>query len=492
MNDQITRLAVAALVLIAALIVGTTYWQAWAAPGLAERQDNSIQRVAQFTIKRGRIYAADGRTTLARNVRRRVEGKTLYFRRYPAAGLMAHTVGYSTQVRSRAGLERTMNDFLTGANAHLNTVLDTTLDRLRGKTIKGNDLVLTLDAKAQRAALDAFAGRCGAAVAIEPASGKVLVSVSSPTYDPNLIEGHFNRIERIRAACSPAAPLLNRATRGLYAPGSAFKVVTATAALNTGRYTPQSIFSDPGYCIEYGRRVNNYDTSSPFGTVNLVQALEHSVNSVFCNIGKDLGPGPILGYAERFGFYSVPPLETPVNERAASGLYERGRLFRPEDPNQVDPGRLAFGQERLLVTPLQMAMVAAAVANRGLVMRPYVVGRIRSPGGGIVSRTKPEPLGRAMTPKTAAEVGSMMEAVVSAGTGTAAQLPGIAVAGKTGTAETGTVGRNTTWFISFAPTDRPRVAVAVVVENQSGTGGAVSAPIARTIMQALLDSGSNS
>ena len=491
MNEQITRLAVTALVLLAALIVGTTYWQAWAAPDLAERQDNAIQRVAQFTIKRGRIYTAD-RVLVARNVRRRVQGKTLYFRRYPAGGLVAHTVGYSTQVRSRAGLERSMNDFLTAANANLNTVLDTTLDRLRGKTIKGNDLHLTVNARAQRAALDAFAGRCGAAVALEPATGRVLVAASSPTYDPNLTERHFNRIERVQAACGDPAPLLNRATRGLYAPGSSFKVVTAAAALNSGRYSPSSSFYDPGYCIEYGRRVNNYDTSSPFGSVSLVQAMQHSVNSVFCNIGKQLGPQPILDYSERFGFYSVPPLETPANERAASGLYEKGKLFQPKDRFSVDPGRLAFGQERLLVTPLQMAMVAAALGNRGVVMRPYVVDRIRAPGGGVVSRTKPEPLGRAVSAETAAEVTSMMEAVVSGGTGTAAQLPGIAVAGKTGTAETGVAGRNTTWFISFAPSDRPRVAVAVVVENQSGTGGGVSAPIARTIMQALLGSGSNS
>ncbi len=491
MNAQITRLAVAALVLIAALIAATTYWQAWAAPALAERQDNSIQRVAEFTIKRGRIYTADG-TLVARNVRRRVQGKTLYFRRYPAGGLVAHTVGYSTQVRSRAGLERSMNDFLTAANTHLNTVVDTTVDRLRGKTIQGNDIVLTLNARAQRAALAALGGRCGAVVALEPATGKVLVSASSPTYDPNLVERNFARIARTRAGCDAAAPLLNRATYGRYAPGSSYKVVTASAALDSGRYSPDSTFYDPGYCIEYGRRVNNYDTSNPFGTVTLRQGMEDSINSVFCNIGKELGAGRILDYSERFGFYSVPPLETPVNERTASGLYERGKLFRPKNQFAVDPGRLAFGQERLLVTPLQMAMVAAAVGNGGVVMRPYVVASIRAPDGTRLARTRPERLGRAVSARTAAEVTAMMEAVVASGTGTAAQLPGISVAGKTGTAETGVAGRNTTWFVSFAPSDRPRVAVAVVVENQSGTGGGVSAPIAKTVMQALLADGSNS
>jgi penicillin-binding protein A len=482
-NKQITRVAVAALVLLAALILGTTYWQAWAAPGLADRQDNTIQRVAQFTVKRGLIYAADGRTVLAENRVRRVQGQTLYFRRYPARGLAAHTVGYSTQLRSRAGLERSENDFLTGSNANLNTVVDTTLDKLRGATVEGNHLVLTLDARAQRLALNALGGQCGAAVALEPKTGRVLASVSSPTYDPNLIEGNFNLAARRRFGC---LPLINRVTAGLYAPGSTFKVVTGAAALDSGQFTPESRFNDPGYCVEYGKRVNNYDTSSPFGNVSLADGMQHSINSVFCNIGKALGAGDLIDATKRFGFYSIPPLETPVNERSASGLYHRGRLFDPEDENQVDPGRFAFGQERLLVTPLQMAMSAAAIANGGAVMKPHVVDRVIGPNGSIVVRTKREVLGRAVRGDHAAQIAQMMERVVSAGTGTAGQLSGVRVAGKTGTAETGVSGRNTTWFIAFAPVDRPRVAVAVVLENQSGTGGTTAAPIARQIMQALV------
>ncbi len=495
MNRQITRLAVAATCLLVALIVATTYWQTWAAAGLADRQDNAIQRVAQFTIRRGLIYTSDGRTLLAANVRRRSSGQTFYFRRYPAGGLLPHVVGYSTQARSRAGLERSENDYLTAANASLNTVLRTTLDRLRGSTIEGNDLILTVRASAQRAAVEALRGRCGAAVALEPSTGKVLVIASAPSYDPNLVEGHFAEIRKGEAPCKPAAPLLNRATDGLYTPGSSFKVVTTAAALDTGTYTIHSTFDDPGYCVEYGKRVSNFaDQSGPevFGHVSLTQALQHSINAVYCEIGKRLGPLVILDYARRFGFYSLPPLETPANERAPSGLYQRGRLFHPRHSFQVDPGRLAFGQERLLVTPLQMAMVAAGIANRGIVMRPYLVDRIESPGGGIVTRMRPEKLGRAVRPRTAAELTSMMEAVVRGGTGTRAQIPGIAVAGKTGTAETGVSHRNSAWFIAFAPVDRPRVAVAVVLENQSGTGGATAAPIAKTIMQALLPVGSNS
>jgi peptidoglycan glycosyltransferase len=485
-NRQITRIAVVGLVLLAALIVGTTYWQAWAASGLADRQDNSIQRVAEFSVKRGKIYAADGKTILADNVKRKVGGQTLYFRKYPQRGLAAHIVGYSTQVRSRAGLEASENDFLTGSNTNLSTVLDTTFDKLKGTTVKGNDLVLTIRPGAQRIALNALGGKCGAAVAIEPRTGRLLVSASSPTYDPNLIERKYNLATRPKFGCSP---LFNRAEAGLYIPGSAFKVVTASAALDSGKFTLESRFSDPGYCIEYGKKVLNFaDQSGPevFGSVDFTQALTHSINAVFCEIGKALGGRRILDTAKDFGFYSVPPLETPVNERAISGLYNKGKLFFPKNDFQVDPGRLAFGQERLQVTPIQMGMVAATIAKGGLVMRPYVVERVVAPNGSIVTKTKEESLGRAIKENTASDVAGMMEQVVRGGTGTAAALPGIRVAGKTGTAETGATHVNTTWFICFAPVDNPRVAVAVVLEHQSGTGGTTAAPIAKSIMEALI------
>ncbi|HEX6702062.1 MAG TPA: penicillin-binding protein 2 [Gaiellaceae bacterium] len=490
MNRQVSRLALAALFLMIALIGATTYWQTWAQAGLADRQDNEIQRVARFTIKRGLIYAGDGKTVLAANRPKRVGNQTLYLRRYPQGKLAPHVIGYSTETRSQAGIERSFDDYLTGSNANLNTVLKTALDRLRGVTVKGNNVYLSIDPQAQRLANEALAGKCGAAVAIEPSTGKVLVLASSPSYNENLVEKSFGLIRRISAPCRPPSPLLDRATQGLYQPGSTFKVVTAAAALDTGRFTPDSSFYDPGYCTEYGRRISNAGNPETgpeqFGQVNFTTALQHSINAVFCNIGKAIGAGTILDYAKRFGFYSRPPLETPINERSASGLYKRGKPFLPSNPaTQVDPGRLAFGQERLLVTPLQMAMVAAAVANHGVVMRPYVVEKIVSPGGSTVQRTHPDKLDRAIKPQTAGELTAMMEAVVTGGTGTAAQIPGVPVAGKTGTAETGVANVYTAWFISFAPANKPKVAVAVVVEN-GGFGGKSAAPIAKTLMQAIL------
>jgi penicillin-binding protein A len=492
-NRQIARLALVGVGLVAALIVATTYWQTWATAGLADRQDNEIQRVAQFSIKRGLIRAADG-TILATNRKRRVGGQTLYFRRYPQRGLFAHVVGYSTQSRSRSGLESSENDYLTGSNANLKTILDTTYDRIRGVTVKGNDLWLTLRPGAQKVAMEQLAGKCGSVVVLDTHTGAVLVMASRPTFDPNLVERDFSSINNIRASCRPAAPLLNRATDGLFVPGSIFKVVTSAAALDSGRYSINSRFFDRGYCIEYGKQVRNFgDQNGPeqFGSVDFLQALEHSINAVFCEIGKTIGAGRILGASKQFGFYEDPPLETPGNERSPSGLYNRGKLFYPSNPaTQVDPGRLAFGQERMLTTPLQMAMVAAGVANSGVVMRPYVVGRVTGPGGGVISRTHPHKFKRAMRTSTAQAINRMMQAVVTGGTGTAAQITGVRVAGKTGTAETGG-SLNTTWFIAFAPADSPRYAIAVVLQDQTGAGGTTAAPIAKEVLQALLARKSN-
>jgi penicillin-binding protein A len=487
-NKQVSQVGVAALVLIIALIVGTTYWQTWANAGLADRQDNAIRLVAQFSIDRGKIYAADGKTLLATNVKKKVGGQTLYFRRYPTGPLFSDVVGYSTQTHNQTGLERGYNDYLTGSNANLDTVFRKTVDELKGTTVKGNDLILTIRPGAQAIALRALRGKCGAVVALNPSTGAVLAMASSPAYNPNLVEKHFAQVLQSGGKCGA---LVNRATAGRYQPGSTFKVVTATAALNSGRFTPSSPFDDPGYCEEYGKLVRNAgnpEAPEAFGHVTLFQGLENSINSVFCNVGKAIGAGSILSYAKRFGFYELPPLETPEDERVASGLYDHGRLFYPKHPEtQVDPGRLAFGQERLQVTPLQMAMVAATVANDGVLMRPHLVQRVVAPGGKTIVRARPHKLARVMSSQVSSELNAMMQAVVTGGTGPKGAIPGIPVAGKTGTAETGRGNIYTAWFIAFAPANRPQVAVAVVVEDQpGGFGGEISAPIAKQVMEAIL------
>ena len=491
MNAQISRISLFALLLLAALIVATTYWQAWAAPSLAAKQDNAIQRVAQFRIKRGLIKAANG-TVLAANVRRRVGGETLYFRRYPTHGLASQTIGYSTQGRSRAGLERSENAYLTASNANLDTIFQKLADNLKGTTIQGNDLVLNLRVNAQKIAESALRGRCGAAVVLNPKTGQVYVMASSPGYDPNKVESSkgYASILRSPGACpGSASPLYNRATQGLYPPGSTFKTVTAAAALDGGVYTLTSPFYDPGYCTEYGQKVSNAgnpEAPEAFGHVDFLQAYQHSINAVFCNIGMKLGAKRILDEAKKFGFYSKPPIDLPDSEVAPSGEY--GANHRPfDDPGRVDPGRVAFGQDKLIASPLQMALVAAAVANGGTIMVPHLVRRVTTQSGKTVVDVKPQVWRRAMKPSTAADLNQMMQAVVNGGTGGAAQIPGVKVAGKTGTAETGDNPYYDAWFIFFAPADNPVVAGAVVVEHvPNGFGGAVSAPIAKQLMQALL------
>jgi peptidoglycan glycosyltransferase len=495
MNKQLLHVSVASLVLIAALIVSTTYWQTWAVGDLANRQDNSIQLVARLTVDRGEILGANG-VVLATNRKHREHGLTIFSRRYPAGDLAPQVIGYSTDAGTTTGLEESLDAYLTGANTNLSNALTNELHQLGGQTVHGDNVVLTLRPAIQALALHDLAGRCGAVVALNAKTGAVLAMASTPTYDPNLIEqpNGYPKIAKIRGACGDASALQNNATRGLYPPGSTFKLVTASAALDTGAYTPTSGFYDPGYCVEYGRKV--YNSASPdspsahetFGSVDFSQALEHSINAVFCKIGMHIGAARILEYAKRFGFYSLPPLDTPPGESSPSGLYNHNKLWFPKNPaRQVDPGRLAFGQERMVVTPLQMALVAATIADRGAEPKPYLVQKIEAPDGSTVAKTTPQILGHPIKPRTADQLNQMMQLVVQGGTGTNAQIPGVPVAGKTGTAELGLGSVYDAWFVSFAPANNPRFVVAVVVEKQlNGFGGSISAPIAKDILEKLL------
>ena len=300
-----------------------------------------------------------------------------------------------------------------------------------------------------------------------------------------------------RAACpGSSSALLNRATQGLYPPGSTFKTVTAAAALDDGVYTPASPLLRPR--LLHRVREEGLERAQPrpdaprrTATSTFLQAYQHSINAVFCNIGKKLGAKRVLDKAKDFGFYSKPPIELPASEVAPSGLYNFSEGHRCTTTRLVDPGRLAFGQEHLLTTPLQMALVAAAVANNGTIMQPHLVKVVRAPSGKLVTRVHPQVWKHAMKPSTAAILNTMMQAVVTGGTGTAAAIPGIKVAGKTGTAETGESHVYDAWFIFFAPADDPQVAGAVVVEHQvNGFGGSVAAPIAKQLMQAILPAAS--
>jgi peptidoglycan glycosyltransferase len=306
---------------------------------------------------------------------------------------------------------------------------------------------------------------------------------SSPSFDPNALRATASY--RKLAFDGSGRALVNRATQFGYAPGSTFKVVTATAAIDTGQFTPESTVSGRNGVLVSGVPLSN-DEHESFGEITLTQALTHSVNTVWAQVAEKLGKRTLGRYMNRFGFDRKPRLDYPADQMSSSGEYVGPALIAPTSP-RVDVGRLGIGQDKLEATPLQMAEVAAAVANHGRLMVPHMTARIVDPEGRTVAHTSPRVQSVVMKRSTSAAVTSMMEAVVNEGTGTTAQIPGVQVAGKTGTAETqiGTAFNNV-WFIAFAPAANPRVAIAVTLEHVPGQGAAFAAPIAREVMERLL------
>ncbi len=476
MNRPIVRLFWAVMLLFGVLIVGTTWNTVLGAQGLRDNPLNRRQLIEAQLVPRGTIYAADHRTVLAHS---HPAPGGIYVRDYPQGPPFAHAVGYSYLSIGQAALERTANDALTGQTESVSGILD----QLQGRRRVGDDVVTTLDAGAQRLAYDQLAGNRGSVVALDPATGRVLVLASRPSYDPNSLgtPGVFSRLN----LQTGTAPLVDRATQSGYPPGSTFKTVTAAAALDSGRYTPSSTVNGNSPQTFSGQPLSN-DGNQSFGPVDLTTALTQSINTVWANVAVGLGRSTMGDYMRRFGFYRQPPLDLPANEVAASGERLRGRLIPPTS-SYVDLGRMGIGQDKLSVTPLQMAMVAAAIANGGRLMRPHLVDRVLDRDGRTVSHVASQPESTVMSGDAAGKLGAMMARVVQEGTGTAAALSGVSVAGKTGTAEVGR-GRNQVWFIAFAPVNHPRVAISVTLENQdsSAFGGPVAGPIAKAVLQRLL------
>jgi peptidoglycan glycosyltransferase len=378
--------------------------------------------------------------------------------------------------RGAAGIEQYYNDVLSGTGGDLRSFID----ELAGGPSQGDDIKTTLDPVAQKTAIDALGGRPGSIVAIEPKTGKVQVMASYPDYDPNQIPQRYAELNRTQGA-----PLLNRATQGRYAPGSTFKVVTAAAALDSGKYTPDSQISGKNGKVISGVPLNNFGGEN-FASVSLTDALTNSVNTVFGEIGEKLGKDTMFKYMRRFGFDGKPPLDYPRDQMFASGEYQNQKLL-DENSSAVDVGRMAIGQDKLQVTPLQMAMVTSAIANGGRLMRPHFMDKVIGVDGRVKSTFNPQEQSRAISSKSASDLTKMMTNVVQSGTGTAGALQGIQVAGKTGTAQRGN-GTNQAWFIAFAPANDPKVAIAVTIEQtqQSLTGGEVAAPLAARVMRVLL------
>lgn len=474
MTEPITRLYVLVIALFAVLVYFTSRWTVFDAKTLRNEPLNRRLLLEQSRIHRGLIRADDG-TVLARSIKQ--TGGT-YTRTYPSGGLFSHAVGYSFTNLGRSGLEQSRNDPLTGQKNELGSIFD----QLRGKVRAGDDVFTTLDPNAQRVAYSALQGQKGAVVALEPQTGKVRVMASNPQFNANGLPARFSVLSR-----EQGSPLFNRVTQAGYPPGSTFKVVSAIAAIDSGRYTPDStVNGDTGKVIS-GVPLSN-DGGQSFGDITLTKALTFSVNTVWAQIGESLGKRTMAKYMTRLGFYAKPPLDYPAGQRRASGEYgPSGNLLSPLS-GSIDVGRMAIGEDKLAVTPLQMAMVASAVANGGRLVRPHITDRIVDQDGRVVDDVKTSTESRVMSKTTADSVAQMMSQVVKEGTGTAAALSGVEVAGKTGTAQIDPSNNITQpWFIAFAPVNNPKIAIAVTVERSNGGfGGDIAAPIAKQVLEALL------
>jgi peptidoglycan glycosyltransferase len=473
-NRQIGQLFGLAVVLFALLVVFTSRWTVFEAQSLEDNSANRRPLIEEQKIPRGLIYARDGETVLAEN-RSTGRGQDRIFSRfYPRGELFAHPVGYSFIRNGRRSTELFRNADLTGDEDEFESLLA----ELEDQTREGFDVVTNLDPAATEAATAGLAGRRGAVVAVEPQTGKVRVMVALPSFDPNQVPVNF-------ASVRPG--LLNRTTQELYPPGSTFKVVTAAAALDSGKVTPDTVIDGSSPREVSGVPLENAGGAS-FGAISFTDALTNSVNTVFAQVGERIGHNTLVEYMRRFGFYADPQLDYPGSQMIPSGIID-GEGDYVEDG--FDVGRVAIGQGGLegeiRSSPLQMALVAATIGNGGRLMKPRLTDRILRPDGRVKERVEPDLQSRVVEPETAEQLGQMMSRVVEEGTGTAAALSGITVAGKTGTAEVGANREFTQpWFIAFAPVDNPKMAVAVTVERTQGQGGTVAAPIARSVLESLL------
>lgn len=452
------------------LVAVLAYWQVYAKEPLANDPANSLQSRRVQEVPRGLILAGDGETELARSVQ---GDDGTYSRVYPEGSLYAGVTGYWSTRYGASGLEIGENSNLSGAGEP--ETLDELINQVSGGPQAGNDVELTLDPELQRLAYDQLAqsstGR-GAVVALNPKNGEILALASYPSFDPNNIDDNFEELVE-----DPSFPLVNRATQGLYPPGSTFKVITAAAALEAGvkpsdRYRDTGTYETPGYSV-YNYRARVY------GQQDFQGALTYSINTIFARIANEsVGAQNLARTAEDFGFgdaYKDFPL--PISPSVLGPP--------PEQWDQGNIAQISFGQQTVQSNVFEMGLVAGAIANGGTMMEPRLVREVRSPDGAVLDRPTSRVHSRAMDGESAQTLNDMMQRAIT-DYETGAEIPGVKVAGKTGTAEAPNDELHS-WFISFAPADDPEIAIAVLVENgQEGYKSAL--PIARRLMEAHLRS----
>jgi penicillin-binding protein A len=496
MNGPIVRLYGLLLVLFAALVGFTSYWAVFDSSSLKANSQNRRPLIQEQQVKRGFIKTSDG-VTIAESHPVGGGAHPVYVRSYPQGPLYGHPVGYSFVNVGQTGIEQSENAVLAGERNEFSSILD----QLRGIPQQGSNVTLTIDSHAQQVATQALQnaiaqyginGAGGAVVALDPSTGAVKAMVSEPGFDPNQVK-HTSTYQQLNT--DKAAPLVNRALQSVYPPGSTMKVVTAAAALDSGKFTPNSVLSGKSPQIIGGVPLSNAG-GEQFGDITMTEALTASVNTYFAQVGEQLGTSTMVEYMKRFGFYSDPPLDYPPLEMAPSGPYNSsGHLVT----SGFDVGRVAIGQGGAegqdLTTPMQMAEVAATVANGGKLMQPTFVQQVTDSDGRVTQKLTPHVQSTPISPGTASELTTMMTHVTQDPQGTAAGLSvtgGVPFAGKTGTAEiSGTLnGVNQPWFIAFAPAQNPQVAVAVTIERCQGCFGAQAAgPVATQVMDSLMSGG---
>jgi len=473
MKKNIRKLSYFILSLFVVLGVYIGYISVFAGPFLATNPYNRRLAAMEEEIPRGTIFDRNGEILAA------TKGGT---RTYPLGKNAAHVVGFVSQRYGRTGLERAYDQYLLGMSGE--DALEVFIDRLLGRSRVGNDVVTTLDASLQRLAMDLLGVRKGAVVALDPRTGDILALASSPSFNPNNIdrpaarlpEGEtLNRYDLLTR--DEDSPLLNRATQGAYPPGSIFKLVTGAGVLTDNPPAAEQVIDCRGSLTVDGFRLTDI---AAHGTVDFNKAVAVSCNTFFARMGLELGSEKLYKTAEAFGVTKNPWMGN-LPEVAC----RPGTLTPPKKMNDVQLASTAIGQGELLVSPLHMALVTAAIANDGVIMRPHLLDRVQRPQGGqVILQHDPEPWLTPVSREVAQKIKEAMVEAVKWGTARSAALPGITVAGKTGSAQN-PHGRPHAWFVGFAPAEEPRVAVAVIIEN-GGYGGAAAAPVAREIMKQAL------
>ncbi|MEX0864878.1 MAG: penicillin-binding transpeptidase domain-containing protein [Acidimicrobiia bacterium] len=483
MNGPIRRLAMGVYTLLGALLFTVTWFQVVKADDLKTDPRNARPALTERGKERGLIVTIDG-VVVARSVQEE-DGRD-FVRQYPQGQVYAHVVGYSSYLIGESALEDAYSSEL---RSRRDLTISDLVAAILGSDLRPKNLEITIDSRLQQAAFDALAGHNGAVVAIDPRTGAVLAAVSKPSFDPTLLIGADTAANWEMLVTDTRRPLNDRGTREIYAPGSTFKTIVAAAALDTGVADPGTTFDNlvefplPGSSATISNA--NGRACGDGGSVTLLQAFVRSCNTIFADLSIRVGAEDIGITAEALGWNRDLDFEWPVPR----AVWLTGELSR-DDAALAQSG---IGERDTRATPLHMAMVAAAVANGGTAVQPYLVGRVFDADGQTTETHSPAPIGRAMSTDTAATLAQMMERVVTEGTGRGAAVPGVRVAGKTGTA-TGQGGFPNPWFIGFAPVDAPTIALAVLIEGsqtsgEGASGGSLAAPIAARIIETWLGGG---